>query len=450
MSRHVKWIAGINGLALMIVLSVTSLAEAALPPGNPVQQWNKIAEDTVLAAGALQNEALLYMSYESAAVYDAVIAIAGGYEPYASRIPAAAGASMDAAVIEAAYQILVHYFPAQTATLSTFHGEALAAVNDASVPDGIAVGAAAAEAVIHLRGTALHPLDGRLPIGTVSTIEDPVCKAGGYRRTPGGNWTLGPQTPWLGEVTPFLLQKAGQFHAPAPPPLSSERWVEQVEEIRRVGSTESESHGQRSAAQSAVALFWTSNVLRQYNLLGRDIITQHHSGTRESARLLAMINMVAADAQINVFHAKYELLFWRPVTAIDPTSVVPDWCGTLPGFDDRNDRTTEQIGWRPLLPTPNQPEYPSAHGSITSAIAGVLAEFLGTDAIGVTIHGSADGTPGNLAATRYYATTADLRDEIVNARLWGGLHYRESTEAAVALGAKVAHFALNHGLQPTH
>jgi len=170
----------------------------------------------------------------------------------------------------------------------------------------------------------------------------------------------------------------------------------------------------------------------------------------DSARLLAMINMVAADAQNNVFHAKYGTLFWRPVTAIDPTSVVNDWCDAVPGYDDNNDATFEELGWRPLLATPNQPEYPGAHGSITSAIAEVLSEFFGTDAIGVTIHGSADGTAGNLSITRYYATAADLREEIVNARLWAGLHYRGSTEAAVALGAKVAHYALHHGFKPAN
>jgi VCPO second helical-bundle domain len=169
-----------------------------------------------------------------------------------------------------------------------------------------------------------------------------------------------------------------------------------------------------------------------------------------SARLLAMLNMAAADAQINVFHAKYEFLFWRPVTAIDPTSVVMDWCGPVPGYEDGNDATTEQVGWRPLLPTPNHPEYPSAHGSITSAIVGVVTEFLGTEEIDVTIHGSADGTAGNLSATRHFATADNLREEIVNARVWGGLHYRRSSEVAVALGAKVAHYALNHGFKPAH
>jgi hypothetical protein len=164
-----------------------------------------------------------------------------------------------------------------------------------------------------------------------------------------------------------------------------------------------------------------------------------------------MINMVTADAQMSVFHEKYRFLFWRPVTAIDPTSVIKDWCDAVPGFDDGNDQTAEQAGWRPLLNTPNHPEYPGAHGSITSAIAGVLSVFLGTDQIQVDIHGfDPAGPAGNLNAVRRFETTDDLREEIVNARLWGGLHYRRSSEVAVALGAKVAHYALNHGFKLAH
>lgn len=441
MREHIRAIARISGLIAALSVADTTWTEAALPPGNTVEQWNKIAEDTVLGAGAIQNEALLYMSYESAAVYDAVVAIEGGYQPYAVRILAHPGASADAAVIEAAYRILLHYFPAQAATLNAYRTEALAAVSDGSIPDGVQVGATAAAAIINLRST-----DGRQPIGAVATIADPVCAPGGYRRTPGGSWTLGPQTPWLGQVTPFLLRKAGQFHPPAPPPLTSQLWVDQVEEVSRLGSQDS---GNRSGEQTTVARFWAANVVRQYNLLGRDLIIPSTS-LADSARLLAMLNMVAADAQINVFHAKYEFLFWRPVTAIDPTSVVMDWCGAVPGYEDGNDGTTEHVGWRPLLPTPNHPEYPSAHGSITAAIVEVVTEFLRTEEIDVTIHGSADGTAGNLSATRYFATADDLREEIINARVWGGLHYRRSSEVAVALGAKVAHYALNHGFKPAH
>jgi hypothetical protein len=205
----------------------------------------------------------------------------------------------------------------------------------------------------------------------------------------------------------------------------------------------------RTFEQTSIARFWTANVLRQYNLMGRDLIDARGLTMVDAARLLASINMVAADAQITVFHEKYRFLFWRPVTAIDPTSVVPDWCEAVPGFDDANDATAEEPGWRPLLNTPNQPEYPGAHGSITSAIAEVLSEFFGTQQIDVDIHGfDPAGAAGNLDALRHFESAQDLRDEIVDARFWGGLHYRASTEAAVALGAKVARFALKHGLRP--
>ena len=450
---------------VLLVLVTTAIVAAATPSEavcpyignaqNVVQQWNALAEDIVVAAppsgaGAFQNEGLLYMSYASAAVYDAAVAIEGGYEPYAyeprtkSQREAAAGAAVNAAVIEAAYRVLKFHFPGQTVTLDACHHDALALLPDGSAKsDGIAVGAAAANAIIALRAN-----DGRQTISTISTIENPSCGPGGYRQTPGTGWALGPQTPWLADVDPFLLKKAGQFHGPPPPPLTSQQWVSQFDEIKRLGGSTST---ERTPAETAIARFWTANVLRQYNRMGRDLITREELTLVESARLLGMINLVTADAQINVFHAKYTFLFWRPVTAIDPGSVVADWCPAVPRYEDGNDATVEQTGWRPLLNTPNHPEYPGAHGSITSAVAEVLLEFFGTDRINVDIHGfDATGPAGNLNAVRHFETADDLRTEIVNARLWGGLHYRGSSEVAVDLGAQVGHFALNHGFRRAH
>src|SRR5262249_11627947 len=127
-----------------------------------------------------------------------------------------------------------------------------------------------------------------------------------------------------------------------------------------------------------------------------------------------------------------------------------DGFGPVPGFDDGNPRTDEEAGWRPLVTTPNHPEYPGAHGLNTSAMAEVFSEFLGTDDIDLDLHGfDAAGAPGNLNAVRHYDTAEQLRTEIVNARLWGGIHYRFSTEAGVALGRKVAQFGLNHAFNPT-
>ena len=430
---------------VFIGATIAPIADAALPSGNPVQQWNQIAEDTVVASGAFQNEGLIYMAYAAAAVYDAVTAIEGGYEPYAIRVPASPSASAAAAVVEAAYTVLRYHFPAQAASLDARHTEALALITDgpASIAAGREVGVAAANAIIELRSG-----DGRLtPIGVTSPVDAHQPGPGVWRRTPAPMAPFAPpQTPWVGDVQPFVLREPGQFHPAPPPPLQSQRWVEQFEEVKVLGSATSRI---RSAEQTAIARFWTANVIRQYNRLGREVASAHALTLVDTARLLAMINVVGADAQIAVMHWKYTFLFWRPVTAIDPSAVVADGFGPVPGFDDGNRRTVEEPNWRPLIATPNHPEYPGAHGSITAAVSEVLSEVLQTDAIDVDVHGfDPSGPMGNLNATRHFETVADLRDEIVNARLWAGLHYRGSSEAGVDLGRQVAHYALNHAFRP--
>jgi hypothetical protein len=140
---------------------------------------------------------------------------------------------------------------------------------------------------------------------------------------------------------------------------------------------------------------------------------------------------------ISMMYAKYRYQFWRPVTAIDPTSVTSDGLGPVPGFDDGNPLTVEQSGWRPLLTTPNHPEYPCAHCTITSAIGEVIARFMGTDAINIDLQGNAD-----FSATEHFATVQDLRTAVANARIWAGLHYRFSTVAGLKLGKEVADYDL--------
>jgi hypothetical protein len=189
-------------------------------------------------------------------------------------------------------------------------------------------------------------------------------------------------------------------------------------------------------------------VIRQYNRVGRDL-TSAATDLLEPARLLAMVNLVGADALMSGLHGKYHYLLWRPVTAIDPTAVTADGFGPVPGYDDGNPATVEQTGWRPLLTTPNFAEYPAAHGYITSAIAEVFSAFLGTNQIDLDIHGfDPAGPPGNLNAVRHFDMPNDLRSEIIDARLWAGLHYRFSSVAGVVLGRKVAAYDLRHAFQP--
>ena len=152
-------------------------------------------------------------------------------------------------------------------------------------------------------------------------------------------------------------------------------------------------------------------------------------------------------------HAKYHYLFWRPVTAIngslDPSAVTNDGFGPVPGYDDGNPATVEQAGWRPLLATPNHPEYPSAHCTITSAMAEVFRTFLGTNHIDLDIHGfDPAGPAGNLNAVRHFDMPNDLRQEVINARIWAGLHYHFSCVAGTVLGRHVAKFDLRQAFQP--
>jgi hypothetical protein len=428
--------------ALLVAASpgTTSNAAAALPPGNTVAQWNRIAEDTVVGSGAFQSEGLIYTAYVSAAVYDAVVAIEGGFEPYGPAIPAAAGASVDAAVVEAAYRTLVNYFPSQAGELGALYAEALGLIADGTAKiDGQAVGLAAAANIVTLRSG-----DGRMtPIGVTSPFPTLPPGPGVWRLTPP---FAPPQVPWVGEVRRFVLRSVDQFLPDPPPSLQSDEWVDAFNALKAYGAATSSV---RSEEQTTIARFWSANVIRQFNRVGRDIASARGLSLLETARLAAMINLVGADALMSALHAKYHYLFWRPVTAIDPTAVIADGFGPVPGYDDGNPATVEQTGWRPLLTTPNHPEYPAAHGVITSAMAEVFRTFLGTNHIDLDIHGfDPAGPAGNLNAARHFDMPNDLRHEIIGARLWAGLHYRFSGVAGVVLGRNVAKYDLRHALRP--
>jgi PAP2 superfamily len=414
-------------IVLLVVAGPTASQATALPPGNPAQQWNTIAQDTVVnTPGMFQNEAQLYMAYVQAAVYDAVASIQGGYQPYGPKIAASAGASADAAVAEAADRTLTYYFPAQAATLDSFHGEALSLIPDGPAKaEGIAVGKTAAADVIALRTS-----DGRQPVGTL-TPYTPPASAGLAFWEPTPPAFLPPQTPWLKDTRPFVIPGADQFLPQPPPALASHEWVDEYNEIKVWGRA---TGSPRTPEQTDIARFWTTNVIRQYNTAFRDVASAHALSLLQTARLLAIGSIVAADSEIACWNAKYRYGFWRPVTAI-----------ATPGRDDANPLTEKDPGWAPTLTTPNHPEYPAAHGCLTSAMAEVFSGFLGTNRIDVTLTSTVVPT----MPTRHFEWANDLRAEIIQARLWGGLHYRESSVEGVVLGRKVAKYVLERAFQPT-
>jgi hypothetical protein len=263
--------------------------------------------------------------------------------------------------------------------------------------------------------------------------------------TPGpltaGGWTFAPtpslpsaQTPWMATMRPFLLRSPAQFRAPAPPALSSRRWTRDFAEIRAYGSA---GNSPRSAEQTAVARFWNANAVNQSNQGFQDVAGSRRMDSVEAARLLAMGNMIDSDALIACWDSKFHYLFWRPVMAIRNADI------------DGNPATEADRAWTPLLTTPNHPEYPAAHTCLSGAEADTYAFVLRTPRIDVTLHGSADGTPNDWTVTRTYERAGELRREVANARVWGGLHYRNSTAAGLRIGDSVSSWILRRFFQRT-
>ncbi len=412
---------------------------ASLSP-QAVLDWNANAVSLVLLAqhprevtppatrSLFQGEGSLYVSYVQAAVYNAAVAIGGRYEPYGFSLFAPEGASADAAVAQAAHDVLAYYLTpiltvAQVATLDGWLTTSLGAIpNGQAKTDGISVGKAAALGIEAIRSN-----DGRDgPEGNYGT--GPIAP-GAWVLTP-GPFTFA-QTPWLGSMHPFVLESADQFNAKAPPELSSNKWAKDFNETKAYGRVDSTV---RTDDQKRTAYFWNGNVTNQFNRELRDAATQYDMDLIDAAHLLAAGDLAAEDAAMATWHAKYTYLFWRPLTAIQNAGI------------DGNSKTTADSTWAPLITHPNHPEWPSAHGSVSGALTQVLAEVLGTKDVNLTIWGGENGSAA-LTTSRRYDSINDIRDEVANARVWGGFHFRSSTGAGLNLGEKVAHWDLQHAFR---
>jgi hypothetical protein len=227
-----------------------------------------------------------------------------------------------------------------------------------------------------------------------------------------------------------MLENPDQFRPGPPPDLSSDEWAQEYNEMLLYGGRDSSA---RTPEQTTIARFWSSVPLVQYNLAFQQLANLRGLDAVQTSRLMVMGNMVAADALIGCFDAKYHYLFWRPAFAIPM------------GDADGNPNTVGELTFVPLLATPAHPEYPSAHGCATSAEAEMFAEFFGTQHINLDIPSTIPGI-----GPRHFADANDLRQEIINARVWGGLHFRGSDIAGVNLGRKVAHWTLKRYFLPAN
>ncbi|MCU0588988.1 MAG: multicopper oxidase domain-containing protein [Syntrophobacteraceae bacterium] len=399
-------------------------------PGNAVSEWNAIAQDILQPTpmpgmpmpmgGVSMSAAFVYLSYMQAAVYNSLVAIEGGYTPYNSTLTADPNASRDAAVAAAAYGVLKNFFP-EDPTLDGKYAASLAVIPDSPAKtEGIAVGAAAAAEIITLRaGDTLSGDDGYIVPPPGPGVWEP-------NKLPDGT-VVPPMDPWMRNLQPFMRATAAGLRPPPPPALDDPQYQADLAEVRDIGSAMSAT---RTPEQTEVAQFWATNMVIQTNASYRNLAATQGLNLLETARLMALGNMAASDSLIATFDAKYAYNFWRPHTAIRHTN--PD--GTY--------SAAEVNTWMPLLMVPNFPEYVAGHGSFVSAQAQVYANF------NFFASGGVDLDSGVTNTTRHYATAAQMRDEIVNARTWGGLHFRNSSALAVRLGQAIVTNALRTYFTP--
>lgn len=389
------------------LLSTSALADV-------ITDWTDIAVEAGYAARQGPPPHSRAVAIVAIAMFEAVNSIEPRYRPYRERLAAEPGASREAAAATAAHRVLLRLYPDQAKELDKAHQSSLAAVpGDTPRTRGIRVGERAAAAILAERST-----DGTAGSNTYR----PFTAPGKYVPT------VLPAAPHWGGVRPFSLHSGDQFRPPAPYALSSAEWAKDLNEIRRMGA---KNGSRRSAEQTDIARFWELTGPATYTPVARQLSEARRLNLVDNARLFALLSMATADALIAVFDAKYTYNFWRPVTAIRN--------GDLHG----NDAIERDAGWEPFIPTPMHPEYPCAHCITQSAAAGVLEAFFG-DAI-PPVRLTSRTAPG---VTRTYTSLAGYVNEVIDARVYDGVHYRTSGNVGAEMGRKIAQYTMQHHLVP--
>jgi PAP2 superfamily len=351
------------------------------------------------------------------AMFDAVNAVLDGhYPPFASKPPSAPGASAEAAAIHAAYVVALNEFPTQTALINAAYDSAIGGVpaSHEAIAAGIVVGDAAANAVLAARAGD-HRNDPELQGYT------PGNGPGVWRPTPPA---APPQTPFLRFVSPFGYDDPARFRPKPPPSLNSRIYTADYNESKDVGRA---TETTRTPGESATALFWSPSASALWTANVRSLASS--LDLLHAARFEAIGIAAVTNALIAAWDAKYTYMFWRPVTAIRA------------GDTDGNFDTEPDAGWTPFIVTPSHPEYPAAHSTVGAAALGFYTVWFGTDEFRLAFM-------GNGGVVRIYTNVNEIHAEEGNARVWGGMHWRHSTEVGTALGSRVGKYTATHLLQP--
>jgi hypothetical protein len=413
------------GLVFFAVLTAPGSARA-----DAVADWNAIAasalQDPPALGGAGQGApSTVHLAMVHGAVYDAINAIDGAHEPYVTSPPAEPWYSQRAAVATAAYRMLtaapvgvppLGVTAARRPVVDTAYAAALAAIPDGPAKaGGVATGEAAAAAMFAARAE-----DGRFGAFrfTVGTLP------GEWRPFPAGS-TNDPGA-WLKDVTPFVLRDPDLFRGRAPHGLTTRAYAVELAEVQALGSTTSTL---RTPAQTAAAQFWgTTNATATMASALRSVATTQGGGLADNARMFASTYANAADALIVTWRDKARYSWWRPLHAIREADT------------DGNHATEPDPWWEPLITAPPYPEHPSGLSTFGGAVAQSLQDFYGTDLVAYSAT-----TPAGVA--REFDSFSQLRDDIVDARVWSGIHFRFGDEEGAKIGRRVAHWGARHAFR---
>ena len=418
-----------RGTFRLCVLMLSMWLVSAAARADAVLDWNTIAVNTAVANKQNPFAQGRTAAIVQLAVFEAVNAITGDYKPYVG-ITEPSSASAEAAAIEAAYKVLSDYFPdpATQAALLADRTSSLAVIpDDQAKIDGIQAGDDAANAITNLRAhDGSSPPQFKVPGPPVpgEWQATPSClpNANGIPVGVAFNWQF---------VTPFGISSASDYLLGPPPALTSRAYTRAYNEVMTVGEINSNARPQDRAD---VALFFAATSPTQaFNQAARLVAEEKGGSLSENARALALMNMAISDSIVASFYNKYHYNFWRPETAIHA------------GDTDGNRKTEADPDWAPFVLTPCFPSYPSNHGSAGNAAAEVLRRLYGEAAHTITLTNSAVPT-----IVLQYDSFREITDDISDARVYGGIHFRTDQEAGADLGRAIGTAVYKNNLRPVH
>jgi hypothetical protein len=394
-------------------LQAQSSVSVAQADARTLAAWNVIALKTTSRAAFSPPRETRAMAMVAMAVFDAVNGITQMYDPHAVVVNVAGTASTAAAVSAAAHGVLISLYPAERATLDATRDSALAHI-PAGQPkeDGVDAGRRVAESVVAMRSHDGAAARAPYALGSGRGVWVPTPPAFGAALEPG----------W-GTVTPFVMKSRAQFRPPPPPELESETYRRDYLEVMQVGGANSAA---RTPAQSAVARFWITTAAQLWNQLVRQLTVEHSLDVTAAARAYLLLNLAGADAMIAAWDAKYTYNQWRPVTAARHRA-------------SGHDAISSDTSWTPAITTPPFPDYPAGHTSYGGAAEEVLSALFGERPGELSM--TSPTAPGQ---THRFRTFREIAELTVNARVWGGVHWRTSSVAGRTLGQRIGALAVEN------